>query len=102
MTFFIVAIKFSSTGRAIPSAIMTRSFGPSSRALQYTGYNSLADVNDIVDDDMYDPETNPGGIVNLGTTINPLMLDMVEEFTKGYNIDAKLGRKSAKFFQICS
>ncbi|KAI9039813.1 pyridoxal phosphate-dependent aminotransferase [Aspergillus affinis] len=69
---------------------MTRSFGPSKRALKYSGYSALTEVNDIVDDDIYDSETNPNGIVNLGTTMNPLMLDMLTEFTESYRVDPKL------------
>ncbi|KAF9886580.1 hypothetical protein FE257_011352 [Aspergillus nanangensis] len=70
---------------------MASSLVPSCRALRYTGYDSLVNVNDIVDDDMYDPVSNPGGIVNLGTTMNPLMSDFVIEFIETkYRIDAKL------------
>lgn len=79
---------------------MTGSFGPSKRALKYSGYNALTDVNDIVDDDLYDPTTNPNGIVNLGTTINPLMLDMLSQFTeKKYKLNPKLGILT--FFPMC-
>ena len=72
---------------------MTRSFGPSKRALRYGDYDSLTDVNDIIDDDIYDPTTNPNGIINLGTTMNPLMLDMLTQFNEKYKLDPKLGEK---------
>lgn len=73
----------------------TPALGPSRRALRYTGPDSLADVNDIVDDDVYHPQSNPDGILNLGTTMNPLMADFVDEFLrKRFKINAKLRMKA--------
>ncbi|KAJ5604114.1 PLP-dependent transferase [Penicillium hordei] len=70
---------------------MSSIFAPSRRSLRYSGPDSLADVNIIVDDDIYHPVSNPDGIINLGTTINPLMSDIVDEFLRTrYKVHSEL------------
>lgn len=81
---------------------MAAALGPSRRALRYTGPDSLAEVNDIVDDDIYHPQSNPDGIINLGTTMNPLMADFVDRFLRDRRrINAEL-RMKARLHLYCT
>lgn len=76
---------------------MVHSILPSKRSLKYAGYDSYTDVNDIVDDDMYHVDSNPNGIINLGTTVNPLMRDLVQDFTETkYKINPSIGATLSK------
>ncbi|KAL4892770.1 pyridoxal phosphate-dependent transferase [Aspergillus ambiguus] len=70
---------------------MTQELAPSRRSVRYIGPDPLAEVNQVVDEDIYHPVSNPNGIINLGTTINPLMADFMERFLVTiFKIDAGL------------